>query len=207
MAESPIHVCVVAPDPISRAGIVAQLRPRRELHLVEDPDEAAIGLVSVNQLDADSLRTIRALQRNQNLRILLVVATIGENEILDAVEAGVSAIVRRIEATPERLIDVSLSVARGDGSLPSDLLGRLLRQVKSVHDNVLVPRGVNLSGLSDRETKVLQLVSDGYDTKEIASTLSYSERTIKTIIQDVMRRFGLRNRSHAVAFALRQGLI
>jgi DNA-binding CsgD family transcriptional regulator len=63
------------------------------------------------------------------------------------------------------------------------------------------------SGPSDRELRVLRLLSEGCDTREIAHRLCYSERTVKNVIQDVTRRFGLRNRSHAVAFALRQGLI
>jgi DNA-binding NarL/FixJ family response regulator len=83
----------------------------------------------------------------------------------------------------------------------------LLRQVRQVHQHVLVPKGLSFSGLSDREVEVLRLVADGRDTREIATELCYSERTIKNVIQDIVRRFGLRNRSHAVAFALRQGFI
>ncbi len=45
------------------------------------------------------------------------------------------------------------------------------------------------------------------DTAEIARTLSYSERTVKNVLHDVTTRRQLRNRSHAVAYALRQGLI
>ncbi|MGO4426651.1 response regulator transcription factor, partial [Streptomyces sp. MCAF7] len=47
----------------------------------------------------------------------------------------------------------------------------------------------------------------GYDTADIAMKLSYSERTIKNVLHAVMTRLNLRNRSHAVAYALRQGLI
>ena len=47
----------------------------------------------------------------------------------------------------------------------------------------------------------------GAAMSKIAQELAYSERTIKNLIQDVTRRFGLRNRSHAVAYALRRGLI
>jgi DNA-binding CsgD family transcriptional regulator len=50
-------------------------------------------------------------------------------------------------------------------------------------------------------------VADGLDTAEIAGSLAYSERTIKNIIHDVTARLNLRNRSHAVAYAVRQGLI
>ncbi len=54
---------------------------------------------------------------------------------------------------------------------------------------------------------MLKLVADGLDTAEIADSLAYSERTIKNIIHDVTARLNLRNRSHAVAYAVRQGLI
>jgi DNA-binding CsgD family transcriptional regulator len=54
---------------------------------------------------------------------------------------------------------------------------------------------------------VLRLVADGFDTVQIARTLSYSERTVKNIIQKVLIRLKLRNRPHAVAYALRNGLL
>ena len=85
--------------------------------------------------------------------------------------------------------------------------GGLLRQVHQVHEHVLVPRGLAFASLSDRESDVLRLVSEGLDTKQIATKLAYSERTIKNVIRDIVRRFGLSNRSHAVSFAIRQGLI
>nr|WP_242606673.1 LuxR C-terminal-related transcriptional regulator [Protofrankia symbiont of Coriaria ruscifolia] len=61
--------------------------------------------------------------------------------------------------------------------------------------------------MSERERAVLRLVSEGCDTREIGRRLSYSERTVKNVLQDVTRRYGLRNRSRAVAYALRQGLL
>ena len=54
---------------------------------------------------------------------------------------------------------------------------------------------------------MLRLVADGFDTAEIARRLSYSQRTIKNVIHDVTVRLNLTNRSHAVAYAVREGLI
>ena len=62
-------------------------------------------------------------------------------------------------------------------------------------------------GLTHRELRVVRLLADGYSTAEIARELAYSERTIKNSIHDLTTRLQLRNRSHAVAFAVRQGLI
>jgi DNA-binding NarL/FixJ family response regulator len=54
---------------------------------------------------------------------------------------------------------------------------------------------------------VLRLVADGLDTHQIAEKLAYSERTIKNVLYGVMSRLQLRNRAHAVAYALREGYI
>jgi len=69
------------------------------------------------------------------------------------------------------------------------------------------PRGLTFSGLTPRETEVLRLVADGHDTSEIAAKLSYSERTVKNVLHDLNTRLQLKNRSHAVAYAVREGLI
>jgi DNA-binding NarL/FixJ family response regulator len=61
--------------------------------------------------------------------------------------------------------------------------------------------------LSNRERDVLLLVAEGYSTREVAKRLNYSERTIKNIVQDLTVRLELRNRTHAVALAIREGWI
>ena len=89
----------------------------------------------------------------------------------------------------------------------SDRLARLLDHVARIQSDVLTPRGLHVSGMADRERRILSLVADGMDTREIADRLNYSERTVKNVLHDVTTRFQLRNRSQAVAYALREGLI
>lgn len=79
--------------------------------------------------------------------------------------------------------------------------------IKAVQRDVLAPLGLTTSGLEAREVDVLRLLADGFDTTEIARKLNYSERTIKNIVSVMMNRLGLRNRTHAVAFALRTGTL
>jgi DNA-binding NarL/FixJ family response regulator len=67
--------------------------------------------------------------------------------------------------------------------------------------------GINLTGLSSREADVLTLMAQGQNTHEIANQLCYSERTVTNILHDVTSRFQLKNRTHAVAYAMREGLI
>ena len=61
--------------------------------------------------------------------------------------------------------------------------------------------------LTDRDLEVLRLLAEGCDTAEIARRLAYSEPTIKNVIQRLFERLQVRNRPHAVAVALRAGVI
>jgi DNA-binding NarL/FixJ family response regulator len=138
---------------------------------------------------------------------VLVADVLDDRALVAAAEAGVCGLVRRSEATGDTLRRVLIRVAGGSGEVPADLLGRLLKQVGELQRQVLSPRGLTFSGLTDRETEVLRMVADGHDTADIAARLSYSERTVKNILHAVTTRLQLRNRSHAVAYAVREGLI
>jgi len=88
-----------------------------------------------------------------------------------------------------------------------DLLGKLLTHVGSLQRSAVDPRGMSLSTLTTREADMLRMVSEGLDTAEIARKTAYSERTVKNVLHEVITRLQLRNRAHAVGYALRNGLI
>ncbi len=204
-----VSVWVGARDPISEAGVVSALRPRPEVRVVsaEEAVDAQVAVVVADAVDDDALRLVRMVRRQSPAQAVLVAGRLDDGDVVTAVEAGVLGLVRRAEATPERLVRVICGAATGEGSVPPDLLGRLLDQVGTLQRQVLRPRGLTFTGLASREIEVLRLVADGYDTSEIAHELAYSERTVKNVLHDVTTRLQLRNRSHAVAYALREGLI
>ncbi|MEE1812237.1 helix-turn-helix transcriptional regulator [Streptomyces sp. BE133] len=205
-----ITVALRAQDPISQAGVASQLRTRPEVSVTEwgeGDTSPQIVVVVVDAVDEEVLTMLRHIQRTSTSRTVLVTTDIDEQKLVSAAECGVAGVVRRSESTPEHLVQVIRTVARGEGHLPSDLLGRLLEEVGRLQGQVLGPRGLHFTGLAAREVDVLRLVAEGYDTADIATKLAYSERTIKNVLHSVMTRLQLRNRSHAVAYAMRQGLI
>ncbi|MFF2941233.1 response regulator transcription factor [Streptomyces niveus] len=207
---TPTTVAIQAGDPLSHAGVTSQLRPRPEITLMEwdaagVPPEVVV--VVVDTVDEDTLRTLRHIQRTSTCRTVLITTAIDEQKLVSAAECGVAGVVRRSESTPEHLVHVIGTVARGEGHLPADLLGRLLEEVGRLQNQVLGPRGLHVNGMTTREIDTLRLVAEGYDTADIAAKLGWSERTIKNTLHTVMSRLHLSNRSHAVAFAMRQGWI
>jgi DNA-binding NarL/FixJ family response regulator len=204
-----VRTYVYADDPILQSGVVTQLRMRPEIRVLDatDLDSAEVAVVVADLLDAEAVKVLRAMQRGSRPRTILVARVIDDAALATAAEAGVAGLLRRSDATPDALIRAIVRVAAGEGEIPVDLLGRLLGQVGRLQRQVLAPRGLAFSGLTDREAQVLRLVADGHDTAEIAVRLSYSQRTVKNVLHDLTTRLQLKNRSHAVAYAVREGLI
>jgi DNA-binding NarL/FixJ family response regulator len=209
MVQERTSVYVYARDPISQAGIAGQLRGRIDVDVVDEAgvDDADVALLVADEVDEELLRTIKAIQRDGCPRVVLVLTRHEDAGLLAAVEAGACGMLRRADAHPDALMAAVHSAAKGDGTVPPDLLGRLLDQVGRLQRQVLSPRGLSFTGLTDREVDVLRLLAEGLDTAEVAGKLCYSERTVKNVVQDITRRHNLRNRTHAVAYAMRQGLI
>jgi DNA-binding NarL/FixJ family response regulator len=204
-----VPVYLYASDPICRAGLISQLRPRPEVRVLGDDerDDAEVGVVVTDTVDEEALRILRKLRCGSQRPLVVVVGYIDDGDLAAVMEIGVTGVLRRVDATADRLVTVITAAAAGDGWVPPDLLGRLLGQVSQLQRQVLTPRGLRFSGLAEREIQVLRLAADGLETAEIAHQLSYSERTIKKVLHEVMTRLQLRNRTHAVAYALRNGLI
>ena len=204
-----IAVFVYATDPVSQIGIAAQLRASPEVRLVGDSEVAAaqVAVLVVDMVDAESVRVVRAVQRNGCPRVLLVVSHLDRRGPLAGVDAGVCGFLGRSETRPDTLLQGIRSAVTEDGKVPADLLGRLLSELSLVHQQVPALRGMSSYKLSDREMQVLNLLSEGHPPSEVARRLCYSERTVKNVLLHMTRRHNLRNRTHAVARALRQELI
>ncbi|MEB3960896.1 response regulator transcription factor [Streptomyces kunmingensis] len=178
--------------------------------LISDPNRTlesparAVALVLDDQLDSDSVAKLRKLAADYGKRVVLVVSELDEDRLNLVIEARVSSVVWRHQATPARLVKAIEATARDEGDMPGDLLRRLLAHLERQAQGTVLST-VASGRPTARELDVLELVSHGLGTKEIAEKLSYSERTIKGILHDAMTRLHLRNRAHAVAYAIREG--
>lgn len=203
-------VYLYAADEILRAGLAAQLAGVDDV-VVAPPTNATIdadvAVVAADDVDDQTLVAVRAMPRRGCRRVLLLLAKVDERAVLAGVEAGACGILRRAGLTAGGLADAVRSAHAGGGALPPDMLGLLLAQVGVMQRHDVRGTPLTYGRLADRELQVLRLVAEGYATAEIARTLSYSERTVKNVIQQVVTRLQLRNRSHAVAYAVREGLI
>jgi DNA-binding NarL/FixJ family response regulator len=204
-----VRVVLQASDPVSHAGLASLLQAGGEVSLLRAGDRTG-GQALVFSCDGFSAETVAALRHASaefGLPVVLVINEITESELLTAIECRVVAILHRSAVTAERLVRSAIAAAHGGGVMPPNLVGELLKHIERLQREVLAPNGLNASGMTTREIDVLRLMADGLDTNEIAGRLCYSERTVKNVIHGLTHRLNLRNRSHAVAYALRAGMI
>ncbi|MEU6266878.1 helix-turn-helix transcriptional regulator [Saccharopolyspora shandongensis] len=204
-----VPVAVYAGDPILEFGVTQQLRPRPEVEVLRPSEEARaeVSLVVIDRLDDAAGQLLRRLQRTSSVRTGLIVSEFEQDALQTTIECGVAAVLRRNEADQDRMVGLITALVRGEGMLPGDMLGRLLDHVGKLQRSAAAAVRPILSTLNTREVEVLRLIADGFDTREIAVKMSYSERTVKNILQEVTTRLQLRNRAHAVGYVMRHGLI
>lgn len=195
------------PNPIYRRGLATCLRAEGfevtgESGGFEPEPELTGTAVLLFDVDSTGLPRATALARRAGVRLVGLVRNPRQDELFDSLAAGLAGVLLRGDLTPARLVTCVRAVTEGNGSIPPDLLGQMLAGLARG-----APRAAVGGDLARREVDVLQLLAEGESTRDIAGRLSYSERTVKNIVHDLLVKLNCRTRAHAVALGTRQGLI
>jgi DNA-binding NarL/FixJ family response regulator len=195
------RVHVAAPDVITGKAVASLLNGR----------VALAGTADVARVVEDVFlpSTMGRVQDTARLGIPIVLLTreVRAGSLLTLIGHGVVAVLDSACTSGAQLVDAVEAAAEGAGVVSPELMGPLLRQVRDLQRTVLHPLGYTGVGLSTREVEILRLLAEGRETREIADALSYSESTVKKDLHELITRFRLRNRTQAVAFAIRAGVL
>jgi DNA-binding NarL/FixJ family response regulator len=202
---------IVSPHSIFRLGLTTCLEMLALVRSVggaatvadgrRDPRLGGADVVIVDVAADDAHALIRDARDTFGARVVAIGSAWDGDAALAAVEAGAVALVRNETLTPESLEATVRSTLAGAMVLPPELIGGLIG-AGGAEEGSGPP-----SRLTTREEQVLRLIADGHATREVAAELCYSERTVKNVLHDAVTKLGARSRSHAVAHAVRMGLI
>ena len=146
------------------------------------------------QMDRSALAEIPALARR--VRIVVVTASQDLSEALAAIRAGARGIVFKRFAV-DTLVEAVRTVAGGHAWLPPALQTKLTAQLSAS----------DTTALTVREREIVRLIALGLQNAEIAGELSIGEVTVKTHINNVFHKLGVRDRVALTLYAIRLGLI
>jgi DNA-binding NarL/FixJ family response regulator len=189
-----IEVVGEAADGEQAVGVVDQERPDVVLMDIRMP--------TVDGLEAT--RRIRALDRTEGVRILILTTFDLDEYVHEALRTGASGFLLK-DASPTALLDAIRVIHQGEALLAPSVTRRLIEQFARGPDPSRRPPTLDM--LTDREREVLALVAGGLSNGEIADHLVVSPATSKTHVSRIMAKLNARDRAQLVMIAYETGLV
>ncbi len=215
-AAGPIRVCLVDDHAVVRRGLRGYLELVEDIELVGEAADGQAALDTVAALVAqgraphvvlmdllmpgmDGVTATRLLtQRYAGITVVAMTSYSEVERIRSALEAGASGYLLK-DAEADEITDGIRRAHCGDIPLGAAIARQLARAFSS-------PGRAVADALTAREHEVLVLVAAGLSNREIAHRLSISERTARTHVSSILDKLGLRSRTQAALYAIRQGL-
>jgi DNA-binding NarL/FixJ family response regulator len=192
MLEARDGVEVVGEVGDGRSAVEAALRLRPDVVLMD------IWMPRLSGIDA----TREILQHDPQARIVMLSMHDRRSFVEDALRAGAAGYVVK-SAPAHELFDAIDAVCAGRSYLSPAVAHEAIEAIRSPRDATATA----LLGLTPREREVLQRIAEGLGSKEIASTLRVSRRTVESHRARLMRKLGAHKVSALVRIAIREGLV
>jgi DNA-binding NarL/FixJ family response regulator len=167
---------------------------------VEKAQSEAIDIVLMDVNLGKGMNGIEATrqikEQDPDIKVLVLTMFTDPGTVAEAVKAGADGYLSKgssREAVVQAIRDVSEGRAVLDPNVTEGIFGRI--------------SGKDPQGLSDRELSVLQQLSHGRTTREVAEHIHVSEETVKTYLKQIFRKLEVHDRTEAVAEAFRRGLV
>ena len=191
---------------IDVVGEAADGRQAVELARHLEPDVVLMDIRMPEQDGLEATRQLLASVTPNPPRVLILTTWDRDEYVYEALKAGASGFLLK-DVRPEQLVEAVRTVAAGDALLAPTITRRLIEHFVRRPPPGGKARPSDLDTLTSRETEVLRRIAGGLSNIEIAESLFVSEATVKTHVNRILAKLGLRDRTQAVVYAYETGLI
>lgn len=210
-----ISVLLVDDHPVVVEGLRKLLTQTGEIVILAEANDAATGIKLAKQLAPDvilldlrmtgatGIQAVRRMREQEVRSAVIILTSYGDQAyVRQAIEAGADGYLLK-STPPDDLIQAIRNAARGRKPLSPELLDGVLTDLSGLARE----QTRRQSDLTDDDRQILRRASEGATNKEIGFSMGRSEIAIKKRLQVIFSKLGAVDRAHAVAEAIRRGLI
>ena len=206
---------LIADDfPIVRSGLRKVLDAKPDLEVVAEAEDGAEAVEKALKEDVHlvildvSMPRMTGIQaaaelhkRKPDIKLIMLSMHDSEQFLFEALKAGASGYVLKSAADTD-IVEACRAAMRGNSFLYPSAVTTLIRDYverggQDEHFDVLTPR----------ELEVLKLIAEAHSSKEIATLLFISIKTVERHRQNILDKLGMRDRVELTRYAIRRGLI
>lgn len=212
--DSVIKVVVVDDHALFRAGLISLLNDMPDVDVIGEANNGKtavqvieelkpdVVLLDVNMPVMDGVETVKELKKHSDARIIMLTISKSENDLFSAIKAGADGYLLK-NSEPTELNKALKLVREGKAILSPEVTRQVMMVAGSSNANPKIPESI----LTKREKEVLECLSNGFTTAEIADELFISDNTVKTHVRHLLEKLEASNRAEAVSKATQQGIL
>ena len=212
-----INVLIVDDHALIREGLRQLFTLEEHIHVVGEAANGFEALEKIHRLSPDVVLldihlpvvdgiavTRQITHQFPNVAVIILTVHRQNQQIVDAIRNGAKGYL--LKNSSAREVAEAIKIVHQGGTIVSPVLTEaIVNELRRQPE-----QGTNshsLAQLSEKELEIVRYLASGLSNKEIASRLSYSEKTVKNYLSVIFQKLHLRDRTQVAIFALRQGLL
>ncbi len=165
--------------------------------------QPALVLMDIHMPKMTGLEALRLIKEEMpDTQVVMLTVSEDDVDLFEATKSGAQGYLLK-SLNAKQFIEMLEGLQQGEAAMTRQTTARLMKGLT----NPPTRKAESTKRLTEREIELLHLVANGLPNKAIAQALSVSENTVKYHMKNIMQKLDVQNRTEAVTYAMRTGLL